>query len=92
MDPTGAFAIVWNENGGPVAAVSGDVWARRFLANGMPAGEVVRVNVFTTGAQDQPDLAFNAFGGIAVWRDARQEYSGGGSASQIGAGIYAHRF
>ena len=91
MDPTGAFAIAWAENGGAMPAIGGDAWARRFLADGTPAGEVVRVNTFTTGEQSQVDLALTPFGGIVVWRDARQEWMGS-SSNGISSGIYAHRF
>jgi hypothetical protein len=94
MDATGAFAILWSGAGGPGSDAWSNVYARRFLANGTPAGDVVLVNAYNPSLTDQElgVMAMNAQGQcVGAWTDRVQEWRPSGGAS-TGHGVFANRF
>jgi phosphoheptose isomerase len=80
----GSFMVVWTSYG--LDGSSNGIFARRFDAAGTPVGaSEFRVNSYTTGAQDGPDLAATPTGGFVVaWQSNGQDGSG--------SGIFAQRY
>ncbi|MCB1035494.1 MAG: hypothetical protein KDD47_16850 [Acidobacteria bacterium] len=70
-DGTGGFVAVWESDG---QGEDGDAIVARLLdPTGMPVGDEIAVNVFTTGDQHNPDLAVRPDGTFAVaWQDDAQ--------------------
>ncbi len=70
MDAVGDFIVAWDSMGsGGSDNDSRSVQGQRFSAAGLPVGGEFQVNTFTTGNQEDPDVA--AAGGgdfIVVWR------------------------
>jgi hypothetical protein len=81
LDDTGEFIIVWQDDTQD-PNVATELFARRFDAEGRPAGEEFRLNTCVPDKQRYPDVA--AAGGrfVAVWESNGQD----GSAN----GIFAH--
>jgi len=88
VGPGGGFVVVWqsgNYSGGQDGDRAG-VFAQRFEASGLRAGSEFQVNTYTTGFQDEPDVAIDAGGNFVVtWRST---YGQDGS----GAGIFGQHF
>ena len=69
MDAGGQFVVVWEHS--PQYSM-GDVFARRFAADGTAVTDELRVNEFTTAFQGAADVALDARGNaVVVWADAR---------------------
>ena len=71
-DAAGNFVVVWESDG-----QDGDldtIVARRFDPAGQPLGDEFVVNTFTTGNQDDPDVAVHPDGRFAVaWEDDTED-------------------
>jgi S-layer family protein len=79
----GSFVVTWW--GAGADDPDGGVFARRFDAGGLPVGPDFRVNEFTTGQQDRPDVDVDADGDFVItWRGHSQN---GGTL-----GVFARRF
>jgi Ca2+-binding RTX toxin-like protein len=89
--PDGGFVVTWES--APVSGATGQdgsgsgAYARRFNADGSPAGGEFRVNTATSGDQLQPRISALAEGGfVVVWMDNGQftfkakRFSAAGSA------------
>lgn len=82
LNDRGDGVVVW-ESFGEDGSHFG-IFARRYR-NGAPVGGSFRVNTFTTGRQDAPDVAMDAAGRfVVVWRSSLQDGPGGT--------IYGQRF
>ena len=75
MDAGGDFVITWESalltkvNGGNF-----DIYARRYNANGSPAGVGFQVNTATAGTQSSPSVALDAEGDFAItWHSDVQD-------------------
>lgn len=83
IDSTGDFVVAWQSEG-----QDGDgfgVYARRFLATGIPVGGEFPVSITTPGDQEFPTLGMAPDGRFVVaWQSFGQDGSGDG--------IYARRF
>ena len=65
--PSGEFVVVWDSYGSSGTDPSGySVQARRFDADGEPAGEEFQVNSYTTDLQLSPAVAIDATGRFVV--------------------------
>lgn len=77
----GGYAVAWTS---AFDGSSDGIYARRFDAQGNPAGGEIQVNTFTDGAQTDPDIAALADGGfIVTWRADglfTQRYDANGNA------------
>lgn len=68
MAPDGRFVVAWASDEGGGGPVDFDIRARRFAANGTPAGNDFLVNTFAVGDQRNPDIAWAGnFGFAVVW-------------------------
>jgi Ca2+-binding RTX toxin-like protein len=74
----GGFVVTWES--APLSGATGQdgsgrgIYARRFAADGSPAGGQFRVNTATTNDQKQPRIAALANGGfVVVWMDDGQD-------------------
>lgn len=77
MTASGQTLVVWT---GPGPGDSNDVYGRRYGPDGVPLGDMFRVNRTTTGVQDQARVAALPGGGFVVaWHSA-------------GRGIFLQRF
>ncbi|HWP41466.1 MAG TPA: hypothetical protein VNL70_11110 [Tepidisphaeraceae bacterium] len=85
MDPDGSgFVIAWVSDGQDGSDAG--IFAQRYDAGGVPAGEEFLVNSFTSGTQDAPSAAMDAQGNfIIVWQSA-------GMHDGSGYGVYAQRY
>ena len=83
MDREGNFVVVWESN---LQDGSNDgVYAQRFDRNGTPLGIEFRVNTYTLGDQDTPDVVMDREGNFVIaWESTDQD----GSAD----GVYARRY
>lgn len=80
------FVVVW-ESDGQDGAASG-VFGRRFDSKGNPLGGDFRVNSYTTGLQEYPDVTSTQGGGfVIVWSSMDQEFPGEG-----GDEVYLQRY
>jgi hypothetical protein len=88
VDGAGGSVVAWRSAG--VAGQDGDasgIFAQRLAAGGERLGSEFRVNSYTTGYQNRPDVARAPDGAfVVVWQSHDQE--GPGSAY----GIYAQRY
>ncbi|HLA63185.1 MAG TPA: T9SS type A sorting domain-containing protein [Rhodothermales bacterium] len=83
IDRDGDFVVAWQSAGQDGSEYG--VYARRFAANGAPAGGEFRVNATTSGFQGTPSVAMEASGGFVVaWESGGQDGSG--------YGVYARRY
>ncbi|HEY9844310.1 MAG TPA: fibronectin type III domain-containing protein, partial [Candidatus Obscuribacterales bacterium] len=81
MDADGDFVVIWTD----YTSGDGDIYARRYAADGSPDGSSFRVNTYTTGHQFLGSVARDNDGNFVIaWTD----YSLDGS----GYGIYARRY
>lgn len=81
--PGGGFVVVWDsdEQDGSL----GDVYARRYAADGAPLGDEFRVNTTARNRQYAPRVAIDADGGFVVgWLSNAQ--------NGVGLSIYARRY
>jgi hypothetical protein len=71
MDPAGNFVVAWaskQQDGSDYG-----IFARRFNSSGVPQGTEFRINTYTTGAQDDPQIAADSSGGFVVtWASVGQ--------------------
>ena len=75
------FVIVWDSFVGDLSA--GAVFGQRLAADGTPLGTEFRINTFTPGVQEDPDVAGGPDGDfIAVWSSANQDGSFDGIIAQ----------
>lgn len=80
MNSAGEFVVAWSGSG---PADADGVFARRFNADGTPAGEVFKVNGAAPGSQDSVDVAIAADGSFVItWVD-------GGAGDIVRARTYA---
>lgn len=77
-DNQGNFVTVWQDN----ASYDGDgsgIFARRFDRLGLPQSPEFRVNTFTTGHQEAPDIAVAPDGRfVIVWQSSNDDPTGNG--------------
>lgn len=69
MQPSGDFVVVWWHNQAGVGVpVPGDhsIRARRFLSTGAAVGAEFDINTYTTGIQNEPQIAVDGDGDFAV--------------------------
>ncbi len=79
MDPAGNFVVAWTKLTGDA-----DIYARRYYANGIPAGPVFLVNTYTAGLQRAVDVAMDQRGNVvAVWQSDGQDGSSWGIYGQL---------
>ncbi len=75
-DAAGNFVVVWQSNlqeGGGINAEG--IFGQRFEADGTPAGDEFRVNIFFTDTQEKPDIASSPNGDfVVVWESEGQEH------------------
>lgn len=82
-DATGRFVVAW-ESTSQDGSFEGIV-ARRFDASGLPLGDELVVNGYTTNGQRLPGLDVDAAGNFAIaWQSSGQDGSG--------LGVYARRY
>lgn len=83
IDEDGDFVVVWvtrtySEDGGTLID-GGDVFARRFAADGTPGGGEFQINAQTSGSQRHPTIAADANGRFVIgWASTVQDGSGSG--------------
>jgi len=82
-DAAGNFVVAWVSTGQDLD--SKGVYAKRFNAAGIPLSGDIRVNTFTTDAQNVPAIGMNADGDFVV---AWSSYNQDGNSY----GVYAQRF
>jgi hypothetical protein len=81
-DANGHFVVAWT---GPSAGDTFGIMARRFNSAGVALGPEFRVNTYTTGNQDYPQVAVDGAGAfVVVWN--------GNGANQISSGIFGQRY
>ncbi len=78
LNDANELMVVWEHHAtDPDPAV--EIFARRFQADGQPAGEASQLNVYTQDQQRYPDVAAAANGSfVAVWESNGQDGSGNG--------------
>ncbi len=77
MAADGSFVVVW-ESYGQDSSNSGGIFAQRYDAAGAPLGGEFRVNSYTTGGQQNVDVAMDATGNfVVVWFSLHDDGSGG---------------
>lgn len=84
MDPVGNFIVAWTKLTGDA-----DIYARRFYADGTPAGSAFRVNSYTASYQRGVDIDMDRRGNaVIVWTSNGQDGSNLGIYGQLydGAG------
>jgi hypothetical protein len=82
-DASGGFVVVWESFGQDGSAAG--IFARRFSAGARPLSAEFRVNTYTTGVQDGPNVAMAPGGAFTVvWNSLGQD----GSLR----GVFARRF
>lgn len=81
--PGGDFLVVWQSR--LQDGDSGGIYARRFAADGSPAGDETRINQTTAGNQQHPAAAPLAGGGFIVAWESLDGQDGDG------AGVFARR-
>ena len=90
--PDGRFIVAWTDYGSdpinnpPLYQDGTGIRARRFAADGTPAGAEFRVNVFATGVQQHPAVAVTAGGSFLV------TWQSGGDQDGDKDGIFARAF
>ena len=73
----GNFMVVWTTSRDWYTSGT-DVFGQWFDSEGTPVGSEVRVNSYTTGAQENPDVAVDASGNfVVVWHSSLQDAAGG---------------
>jgi len=78
-DGIGRFVVVFED--GPSVQ---DVLLREYRADGTPAADPLRVNAYTAGDQDDPELAMNAAGAaVVVWEGDDQDGDGEGILARL---------
>jgi hypothetical protein len=94
MDARGRFVISWQE-GTVGIPVSGDgdaqgIFARRFIASGVPSGARFQVNASIVGNQQKPSVAMNRRGefGIAWQSDWQNPHQPNAAYQNIFAALY----
>jgi hypothetical protein len=66
---TGGFVVAWEDTGGADGYALG-IFGRRYDVGGAPLGGEFRINTYTSGQQENPDVASDAAGGfVVVWSD-----------------------
>jgi hypothetical protein len=71
VDPSGNFVVAWASDQQDGSGYG--VFARRFNSSGVPQGPEFRINTYTTGAQDDPQVATDSSGGFLVtWASVGQ--------------------
>ena len=77
MAADGSFVVAW-ESYGQDSSTSGGIFAQRYDAAGAPAGGEFRVNSYTTGGQQNVDVAMDATGNfVVVWFSLHDDGDGG---------------
>lgn len=87
--PDGRFVVVWQSDGSSGGDTSlRSIQARRFAADGTPAGSEFQVNTYTTSSQSNPAVAI-APGGqfVVVWNS-----SGSSGGDDSGYSVQGRRF
>lgn len=88
MDPVGNFVVAWSFDAHTGSSL--DVYARRYYADGTPAGPAFQVNTYTPNVQAFVDVAMDQLGNsVFVWQSQGQDGSDYGIYSQVydGAGM-----
>jgi hypothetical protein len=90
MDALGNFVVAWSSDGsnGYVPDAQ-DIRARRFGANGVPAGDEFQVNTYTTGRQSAPAVAMGDAGNFVVAWDSAGSSGSDTSSESVQARRYA---
>ena len=80
-DSAGSFVVVWASNGEDGSYYG--IFGQRFAGSGAPSGAEFRVNTYTTGDQDTPDVGVDAAGNfVVVWQSLGQDGYGHGVFGQ----------
>jgi len=95
-DDDGNFVVAWTAYGyfnPPPDGDAGGVFAQAFAHDGAPLGSEFQVNTYTTGYQNDPDIAVNAAGEFVVaWTSASgYRYPSIPPQDGSGDGIFARR-
>jgi hypothetical protein len=81
LDPFGNFAVVWQSDGQDGSSTG--IFARIFDGGGLPVGDELQVNTWTTGSQSRPEIVSPAAGDfVVVWHSYLQDGSGYGVFGQ----------
>jgi hypothetical protein len=82
MSPNGDFVVVWESDTGDGSGDS--VRCQLYNADGSPAGSEFQVNSYTTGDQDDPEVAVDSSGNfVVVWESTAQDDSGDSVQARI---------
>ena len=86
MAPDGQFTVAWESDEGGAGPENRDIRARRFLANGTPAGPDFVVNTeYRDDHQRRPDVAWaGTLGFMVVWESDDDPLSGGEEWNIVG--------
>jgi hypothetical protein len=77
VEDDGDFVVTWYSENQDVAGGNG-VYARHYTAAGAPNGGETRINTFTAGNQEFPDIAGDGSGNYAIaWSSEDQDAPGG---------------
>jgi len=69
----GTFVVVWMSQGAPHDSDSYSIRGRALDADGIPVGDEVGINTYTTGAQTLPRVAASKDGGfLVVWQNPNE--------------------
>jgi hypothetical protein len=74
MDADGGFIITWQSVQDPVPSGVEGIYAQIYKPDGVPYGTEFRVNTFTTGVQEYPQVGVDAVGNFAItWTSKAQD-------------------
>jgi CSLREA domain-containing protein len=84
MDANGNYVVVWQDTSGADGSADG-IYAQRYNAAGTAQGVQFRVNTYTAGDQQWPEVAMDSSGDfVVVWQSQGQDGSN--------LGVYARRY
>jgi CSLREA domain-containing protein len=84
MDANGNYIVVWQDGSGADGSGIG-IYGQRYNAAGTAQGAQFRVNTYTAGDQEWPEVAMDASGNfVVVWQSQGQDGSN--------LGVYARRY
>ena len=71
------FVLAWVQQDEANLKNLSDIYARKFNAQGVPAGNDSKINTFMTGRQDSPQVINSNDDAVIVWASFGQDASGG---------------
>jgi hypothetical protein len=88
MADDGAFVVAWSNSGGNPSDTTNSVRARRFGADGTPAGSDFQVNSYTPSSQTVPSVGMNGDGDfVVIWQS-----DGSGASDTSATSIHGQRY